>query len=36
MESSEFDDFPKKFKFLCFGSPLMDLIADVDDEFVRK
>jgi hypothetical protein len=23
-------------KYLGFGSPLMDMIADVDDEFINK
>lgn len=31
---SEFDDI--KIKFLSFGSPLIDLIADVDDDFIKK
>lgn len=26
----------KKIKFLSFGSPLIDLIGDVDDEFMQK
>ncbi len=25
-----------KIKYLGFGSPLMDMIADVDEEFINK
>ena len=31
----EIDDI-KKIKFFSFGSPLIDIIADVEDEFIQK
>lgn len=36
MEDLEHEDPPRKIKYFSYGSPLMDLIKEVDDDFIRE